>query len=708
MQTQPLESTLCVAVGSADALPLCSLSTKKRKMSSDPDPPTSLSSKSRRLYSTLTTLVDQVRPRNPRRSSPTSSSKALRQSPPRSNSFRRSFSARTVRRARNSRSPPFTPAPSTSAPFVMPPITVVVKLDKDSSTKSPPLSDDDSRHPSSTSGASRNRRVDPPPRALASNDLRHTLHRTSAEPLVAVDAFPAHPPQPLGQFPAFGSRRDGAPLAPLPPAGSAPSRPTPAPPAVGGAVRVQRPHPAAHSAALTLIGGAPPPTRALKRRIRRHAYQQLLTDRGGFVPLQYDILPAHYEPPREPDGAALGPPPKRICTGQAGSAGPASTALPVASTPPYPPGSGRSPSPAGRASPAVAVHADSTCDLLDIPRDELYSPDLLSPKCASPLNPATSDMELEATPPSQQPVRRSPPASHRGLTQARRSLNPHLRRCPYLSPWGPQPPPDVSMDRVIAHAQGCRDPPADPETVARCQAALRRTRVAGCMLEDIIATSLITAPSSAAASPARARPAPARGPKPSNPGPPDTPILRASDPAPQPEPFGSTSPFLQPPTLLGGPGGFRPLASGFRPVPVRPLPAGPARALPPTADPAPVIPTRVPLPDPPEGRAASPSDSPVADSDFSVELASRSASPPDSDYGSALLSGYASAADVSDSDVPPTAAVTPVTPLAPSPTSAQITPGSPTPPPARPADDWEQPPPPPRRPIRWTTQVDSI
>ena len=38
--------------------------------------------------------------------------------------------------------------------------------------------------------------------------------------------------------------------------------------------------------------------------------------------------------------------------------------------------------------------------------------------------------------------------------------------------------------------------------------------------------------------------------------------------------------------------------------------------------------TNGPLPDPPEGRAASPAESFEADSDFSVELASRSASPP--------------------------------------------------------------------------------
>ena len=329
MQTHPLESTSRVAIGSADALPLCSLSTKKRKMSSDHDPPTSLSSKSHRLHSTLVALVDQVRPRNFRRPSPPSSSKTLRPSPPRSNALRRSFSARTVRRADNNRSPPSTSAPPISAPFIMPPITVVVKLDKDPSTRSPTISDDDSRHPSSTAGTSRNRRVEPSPRALPANDLRRTLHRPSAEPSVAVDAFSAPPPQPPGQSFAFGSRRDGAPLASVPPAGSAPLRSTPAPPTVGGVVRVQRPHPAANPVAPTLIGGAPPPSRALKRRMRRHAYENLLAERGGYVPLQFDILPAHYEPPREPDGAALGPPPKRRCTSPAGSAGPASPALVV-------------------------------------------------------------------------------------------------------------------------------------------------------------------------------------------------------------------------------------------------------------------------------------------------------------------------------------------------------------------------------------------
>ena len=267
------------------------------------------------------------------------------------------------------------------------------------------------------------------------------------------------------------------------------------------------------------------------------------------------------------------------------------------------------------------------------------------------------------------------------------------------------------MDRVIAQAQGCRDPPTDPEVLARVQSALQRTRIAGCLLKDVITTSLINAPGYMAALPPtpRARPAPIREPQPvSPPGPPVTSSFRAAEPALQAEPPSTTPSFLPPPPLFGGPCWSRPIASGFRPVPIRPTSAGPARALSPSANPAPVTLSRGPLPDPPEGRAASPAESSLADSDISVVLASRSASPPGSDYGSALASDYASDDDLSDSDASSHAAVTPVTPPAPSPTQAQTIPGSPTPPPTRPTDDWEPPSPaPPRRPIRWPTQVNA-
>ncbi len=142
----------------------------------------------------------------------------------------------------------------------------------------------------------------------------------------------------------------------------------------------------------------------------------------------------------------------------------------------------------GGASPlGVQIHPpDSICSLLGWGQNELDT-DAATPARLSPVDRTSSDMDTDDTPPAGPPVKRAPPSSATP-TPAQRSLSGPHPRCPYLPFPGPQLRPGMSIDRVIAAAEGSLDPSQDPLELSqtRIQAILRTTSFGGILLRDVL------------------------------------------------------------------------------------------------------------------------------------------------------------------------------------------------------------------------------
>ena len=327
MPTHPTKSRSCVAPSSAGALPERALFTRKRKSSPTAERPTTLSSKSSMLHETLRSLVDQVS--RPAPDQP-SSSKSLRPSPPHQRvSVCRSFSSKAARRTdakRRQPSPPVAALPSQA------PINVFVNFPATapSPSKSPLPSDNGGPSPASTAPAPPRRTTNHRPPTLADNDLRSSLNRRAASSPAGPAPSSARPPSPpadegiLGPRPQLVSQAARrATASPLRAAAVLPSsaRAAVTPPIFGPAqTGANKALPAASSA----IGAPGKPTTSQLRRIRRHRLEAQRAQNGHYSPLPFDVLPAHYEPPRRPAGGAAGP----VAGPPPASSAPSSSAVP--------------------------------------------------------------------------------------------------------------------------------------------------------------------------------------------------------------------------------------------------------------------------------------------------------------------------------------------------------------------------------------------
>ena len=352
-----------------------------------------------------------------------------------------SKSARLSRRSDSRRSSP-------------PNITIIVN--HRSASASPPRSSDLPGAPPSAAthaGAPPTRTAAPPPAAqLAANDLRRLLHQR--RPSLSSPAPSRLPP---------------------------PACPPPNPPAAVPPVVVLAPDNPSSTASVT---------QGRRRRDRRRIAAGLVGSAPRFPPLEFVSLPASPAPvgpgagtPHgDRDAGALRATPAQpfINPGPGCLAPSLGQADPRTGVPP--PSSAEIPTlGAGARPPLQTPSTDNLCSLLSLSQREFdaYADSITPP--ASPSERASSDMDTEESPPASFPVRRNPSAA-----APRRSLAGPHRRCPYLPLSGPQPRPGVTLDRVLAVADGDRTLPSDVHELTRIQGLLRTTTVGGVLLHDVI------------------------------------------------------------------------------------------------------------------------------------------------------------------------------------------------------------------------------
>ncbi len=351
-----------------------------------------------------------------------------------------SKSARLSRRSDSRRSSP-------------PNITIIVN--HRSASASPPRSSDLPGAPPSAAthaGAPPTRTAAPPPAVqLAANDLRRLLHQRRP---------PLSSPAP--------SR--------LPP----PACPPPNPPAAVPPVVVPAPDNPSSTAS----------TQGRRRRDRRRIAAGLVGSAPRFPPLEFVSLPASPAPvgpgAGTPHGDRDAGAPRATPAQPFINPGPGCLALSLGQADPRtgvpPPSSAETPTlGAGARPPLQTPSTDNLCSLLSLSQREFDAcADSVTPP-ASPSERASSDMDTEESPPAPFPVRRNPSAA-----APRRSLAGPHRRCPYLPLSGPQPRPGVTLDRVLAVADGDRTLPSDVHELTRIQGLLRTTTVGGVFLHDVI------------------------------------------------------------------------------------------------------------------------------------------------------------------------------------------------------------------------------
>ena len=351
-----------------------------------------------------------------------------------------SKSARLSRRSDSRRSSP-------------PNITIIVN--HRSASASPPRSSDLPGAPPSAAthaGAPPTRTAAPPPAAqLAANDLRRLLHQW--RPSLSSPAPSRLPP---------------------------PACPPPNPPAAVPPVVVPAPDNPSSTAS----------TQGRRRRDRRRIAAGLVGSAPRFPPLEFVSLPASPAPvgpgagtPHgDRDAGALRATPAQpfINPGPGCLAPSLGQADPRTGAPP--PSSAEIPTlGAGARPPLQTPSTDNLCSLLSLSQREFDAcADSITPP-ASPSERASSDMDTEESPPAPFPARRNPSAA-----APRRSLAGPHRRCPYLPLSGPQPRPGVTLDRVLAVADGDRTLPSDVHELTRIQGLLRATTVGGVLLQDVI------------------------------------------------------------------------------------------------------------------------------------------------------------------------------------------------------------------------------
>jgi hypothetical protein len=142
----------------------------------------------------------------------------------------------------------------------------------------------------------------------------------------------------------------------------------------------------------------------------------------------------------------------------------------------------------GARPPGVTIYPpDSLCNLLGCGQNELDT-EAASPARLSPVDRTSSDMDTDVTPLAGPPAKWASPSSV-NQTPARRSLSSPRPRRPYLPALplpGPQLRPGMSMDRVVAAANGTLDPPHDALELSRIKDVLRTTSFGGFLLQDVL------------------------------------------------------------------------------------------------------------------------------------------------------------------------------------------------------------------------------